>query len=147
MGIKKVCKILQMMALSDIALILLFVVLFETDVLPAGVLFSDDSDIQRVVFWITTVMELLTIILIPVALRLFRFTKVNTELKEQGAPALQKWGALRIEMLLAPAVADTILYYFTGFNVAFAYLAIISLIALVFIWPSQSRCEEEAGNR
>lgn len=148
MEIKNVCKSLRVLALSDIALILLFVVLFEADILPVGVLFSDDPDIQRGVFWITTVMELLTIILIPSALRLFRFSKVSNELKNQGAPALQKWGVMRIELLMAPAIANTILYYLTGYSTAFAYLAIILLIALAFVWPTQHRCEEEvADNR
>lgn len=144
MEIKRACKVLQALALSDIAMVSMFVILFETDILPVGILFSDEPEIQRVVFWITTAMELLTIILIPLALKLFRFPKVNTELKEQGATALQKWGIIRLELLMAPAIVNTLLYYITGLSTAFAYLAIISLIALAFIWPTQHRCEEEA---
>ena len=52
-------------------------------------------------------------------------------------------GIVRIMLLGAPLVINTLLYYFFGFEPAFGYLAVITLLSMVFILPTTSRCVAE----
>ncbi len=87
-------------------------------------------------------MELATICLIPVALRLYRFRAVASDLRRRGSAALNQWGMVRIGMLTLPMLINTMTYYLT-LNVAPGYLAIIGLLVLPFIYPSKARCKAE----
>ena len=114
---------------------LLIVVLFETGVL-AGVN-------PQMEFAFLTVMELLTIAMIPLALRLLKFKNIENELRERHLEALKKWGALRLLLLELPLVLNT-LFYYLFLNTSFGYMAIILLICMVFVYPSEPRCAAEA---
>ncbi len=87
-------------------------------------------------------MELITICLIPVALRLFRSTSVRRLLQQHPAGELRRWGLIRIAMIGLPVLINTWLYYQT-LNVAPGYLAIIGLLAMFFIYPSAARCQQD----
>lgn len=116
---------------------LLIVVLFESGLLPEGLLAGRGGSDE---FVAATVMELLTLCAIPVALRLFRFRKVAEGLT--SAEALLHWGMARMLMLCVPMVVNTLLYYIY-MNVAFGYMGIILLLCLAFVCPTKSRCESE----
>ena len=111
----------------------LTVVLFETELLPSGILKSGGSD----EFVLT---ELVSICAIPFMLRLFRFEAIRKKLV--SAEALLRFGMTRLLALCLPMVINTILYYLY-MNVAFGYLAIVLLLALTFIVPTKARCESE----
>ena len=102
-----------------VAVSLIVVVLYESDTLP---------------------VELLTLCVIPLALRLFRFKTVAARLT--SADELLRWGMIRMLMLCLPMVANTLLYYIY-MNVAFGYMAIILLLSLCFVLPTMARCEAE----
>lgn len=121
---------------------LLIVVLYESDVLPAGC-FTQHSTSE---FVLLTVMELLTVILIPLALRLFKFKKIAADLSERKQAALVRWGTIRIEMLALPLLANTLLYYLY-MSTTFGYMAIILLICMVFIYPSKDKCYFETRDQ
>ena len=106
-----------------VAVSLVMVALFETDILPTGILKDDNGSDE---FWAATVMELLTLCLIPVALRLLKF------------------GMIRMLMLCVPMVANILLYYLY-MNVAFGYMAIIIFLCLAFVLPTKARCEQEVA--
>lgn len=114
------------------------VVVFETGIAEAGLL-SGDGQAE---FTVTTVMELLTLIAIPTALRLFKCASVAHSLASEGAAALSRWGTVRIAMLGVPLVLNTLLYYMY-MATPFGYMAIILLICMVFVYPSAGRCEAE----
>lgn len=116
---------------------LLLVVLFESGLLPEGMLAGRGSSGE---FMAVTVMELLTLCVIPLALRLFRFRRVAEALV--SAEALLRWGLARMLMLCVPMVVNTLLYY-VYMNVAFGYMGIILLLCLAFVCPTKSRCESE----
>lgn len=128
-------KKLKTIFFLELAVALLIVVLYESDVLPAGC-FTQHSTSE---FVLLTVMELLTVILIPLALRLFKFKKIATDLSERKQAALVRWGTIRIEMLAMPLLANTLLYYLY-MSTTFGYMAIILLICMVFIYPSKDKC-------
>ena len=135
-------KILKTIFYLELVTALLIVVLYESDVLPAGC-FTQHSTSE---FVLLTVMELLTVILIPLALRLFKFKKIAADLSERKQAALVWWGTIRIEMLALPLLANTLLYYLY-MSTTFGYMAIILLICMVFIYPSKDKCYFETRDQ
>ena len=114
------------------------VALFESGIFEQGVL----TEMKIPEFWTVMLMELITIGLIPLALRLFKFKQVHDELQGQGATALHKWGVARMLMLTVPMFLNALLYELF-FNTTFGYLAIILAICLPFIYPTMNRCLTE----
>jgi|GEM_PF-309522 len=102
-----------------------------------------DQATRQQQFISSTVMILLTVGLLPLALRLFRFSRVNAQLMQQGAPALLRWGSLRLVILGALLVVNTFFYYAFGFESAYGYLAVITLLCMPFVVPTMSRCQAE----
>lgn len=121
-----------------IALSLVLVALYEGDVMMSGSKTGHEVLEYRVV----TGMELLTICLIPLALRLFKFKSVHRQVVDTSGRGLKKWGAVRICMVGIPMLLNTFFYY-QFVNVAFGYMGIIGLLSLVFIYPSKEKCRQE----
>lgn len=135
---EKVRRLLLLEFWLPIAIGILIIVLFENEILLPGK-YGDDKVLE---YYVAIAMELITICLIPVALRLFKFGKVKASLKENSIDGLKKWGALRLAMLVIPMLLNAILYY-AFMNVAFGYMGIIGLLCMVFVYPSKVRCSSE----
>lgn len=88
------------------------------------------------------VLELMTLIVIPLALWLFKWRKVSADLKQRKAEALTTWGAVRLLLLCIPMLAAVIAYYLF-LTPTFYYLALILAICLFFVYPSEVRCARE----
>lgn len=114
------------------------VILFETGLLPTGFM-PAGGDAE---FVLTSLMELLAIVCIPLALRLFRIRRVAADFEADGPQALAVWGEVRLLLLGLPMLADTLLYYFF-IKPTFAYLAVISLLSMLFVYPGRDRCMYE----
>lgn len=140
MEMKKTRNILMAEFISVIAIALLIVVLYECDVLGIGILATSDS----LEFIFTTVMEIITLVSIPSALRMFRFGKVRRALSEGKEKALKDWGTLRIMLLGIPLVVNTLLYYLF-MATTFGYMAIILLLCMPFIYPALGKCNYEVS--
>ena len=123
---------------SMIGITVVLVVLFETDVLPSGLMATE----KQTEFLLTTLMELLTLASVYMALRLFKFDKVHQELVTRKADGLRRWGLIRLAILLLPMPLNTVLYYLF-MNTTFGYMAIILAVCLPFVYPSEARCEAE----
>ena len=123
---------------SGTVLPLMIVCIYETEVVVPGLLATD----KQSEFLLTFLIELMTLGCAFLALRLFKFEKIHQELISDKAPALRKWGAIRLVLLLFPLWADTLLYYLY-MNTTFRYLGIILVLCLPFVYPSESRCEAE----
>lgn len=121
-----------------IAVALLMVVVYETGILTPGA-FGGDKTAE---FPVLTVMELITVGIIPLALYLFRIPSVSRALMEQPEESMRKWGLVRILMIGLTMVVNTLLYYMF-MNASFGYLAIICLLAMAFVYPSVQRCKQE----
>ena len=135
---KKTLRQLQTFMFSMIGITVVLVVLFETDVLPSGLMATE----KQTEFLLTTLMELLTLASVYMALRLFKFDKVHQELVTLKADGLRRWGLIRLAILLLPMLLNTVLYYLF-MNTTFGYMAIILAICLPFVYPSEARCEAE----
>ena len=137
---KTVSKQLTAFYTVQIALALVIIVLFETDVLPAGV----KADDKQSDFVLTALMEIISLGAAFLGLRRFKFKPIHNDLVNRKATAMWKWGMARLIILEAPMVINTLLYYIY-MNTTFGYLGIILLLCLPFVFPSLSRCESEVN--
>lgn len=122
-----------------VGIVAIIVVGFETDTFWAGIVIED----AKRVFFMQTLMEILTICLVPIALKMFKLKVVSRPIeKKMGGVPLAVWGTLRFALLGVPMVVNTYLYYRT-ISIAFAYMALIGLASMVFVYPSDDRIVAE----
>ena len=130
-------KKLQLIFWIPIVLSAIIIVSGELDIIPNGILAND-----KVEFVIMSMMEILTIIAIPVALKLFKFKAIANKLASDTLLHFERWGIVRLCLLNVPMVINLVCYYlFVG--AGFGYLAIILFLSLFFVYPSLSRCYNE----
>lgn len=131
-------KKLQLIFWIPIVLSAIIIILGELDIIPNGILAND----KQVEFVIMSMMEILTIIAIPVALKLFKFKAIANKLSSDTLLHFERWGIVRLCLLNVPMVINLVCYYlFVG--AGFGYLAIILFLSLFFVYPSLSRCYNE----
>nr|WP_298671786.1 hypothetical protein [uncultured Prevotella sp.] len=87
-------------------------------------------------------LEITTIGVIPLALRLFKFKKVHQDLVSRREKALLKWGQVRIWLLFLPLLLD-VTFYYASMAPGFGYMAIILFLCSFFIIPTKGRCTED----
>lgn len=104
-------------------------------------IFAEATRQQR--FICSTVMILLTISLLPLSLRLFKFKRISNDLQQRKAPALARWGTLRLSIMGALLVVNTFLYYAFELEASYGYLAVVTLLCMPFVIPTMNRCKEE----
>ena len=127
----KTISLLRTVLIANVGVAVVIAALYEPDILPYGMLAGRPQD----EFLSTISMELITIVFIPVALRLFKTKDVEKRLEEGNIKAFRKWGLVRILMITVPLVLNTLLYY-SFMNTTFGYMALILLICLPFIYPA-----------
>ena len=137
---KAVSKQLLVFYTAHVLMALVIIVLFETDVLPAGVK-ADDKQSE---FVLTALMEIVSLGAAFMGLRLFKFKAIHNDLVSRKETAMWKWGMTRLLILEAPMVINTLLYYIY-MNTTFGYMGIMLLLCLPFVFPSLSRCLAETS--
>ncbi len=98
---------------------------------------------ETTLYVVETVMVLLTLSLIYLMLRLFKFKRIQNDLYERKEEALVRWGTLRLMLLGALLIGNTLLYYMFDNEANFGHMAVITLLVMPFIYPSAKRCEAE----
>ena len=88
-------------------------------------------------FALQTVAILLSLAVAPLSLRLFSLPKVRSDLMAHKASALRKWGSLRILMLGGALICNTALYYMFAYEPAFGYLAVMTALAMPFVFCTE----------
>ena len=120
---------------------LLLVVLYETGLYQEGMIAGN----AQMEYILQSVSILLTIGLIPFALRMFNLNLVK-RIKElplqQALKSYQTWSLLRLALLFVPAILALSFYYLT-MNTTNLFCACMSLIATLFCVPSESRIKNE----
>ena len=115
--------------------------LYETGVFQKGT-FQGDAQMEYI---LQSVSILLTIGLIPFALRMFNLNLVK-RIKElplqQALKSYQTWSLLRLALLFVPAIMALSFYYLT-MNTTNLFCACMALIATLFCVPSESRIKNE----
>jgi len=98
---------------------------------------------ETMMYMVQMVMILLTLGLVPLSLRLFKFGFIHRQLVSLRESALLKWGIVRMSVLGVLLVSNTLLYYMYAYEPAFGYLAVMVLLTMPFILPTMSRCQAE----
>ena len=138
MTTKQLSKRLMSTFYASVILELLMVTLYETDfILEGGMTGHNTAE-----FIMCTIMELLTIIVIPIALRMIKYGAVVNIIREKQQQGLYSIAMIRMSLLIVPMLVNTLCYYLF-MNVAFAYMAVVLAISLFFIIPTKGRCEAE----
>lgn len=128
----------------SVALTLLIIILFETEIIVPG-FFSEETNVQ---LFVGMIMVIVVLAFIPSSLYLFKTKHVSGLLHddESSAPRnLLFWGTIRMMMLCVPMVVCMFLYYAFGLNVRFFYLSLICALCLFMVYPSLGRCLNETG--
>ncbi len=139
--LRHVYRVLMIIFFVPLILSILLIILFENDMLSVGI-WTGKNGYE---FVCLSVMEILTICLAPLALRLFKLKHIQAALhqnKKQAAKVLLKWGSIRLLMIEVPLIVNLLLYYFF-MKVAFGYMAIILFLCMFFVFPSLDRCINE----
>ena len=137
---KSISKRLVVIYMSLAAIALAIILLYETDILEAGVM----EEQKQSEFILTALMELVSLGAAFLGLRLFKFKAVHQELVSLKEPAMWKWGVIRLLILEVPMIINTLLYYIY-MNTTFGYLAVMLLLCLPFVFPSVNRCLAETS--
>lgn len=140
MDVRLVQRILMCNFFIMVGLALLLVFFYECELIPVTSMAAN----SQLVFVLQVLMELVTILVIPVALKMFSIKPLRRKLTEGKGDSLLLWGTLRLNMLSVPMVFNVFFYYQT-MSPAFGYLAIIIFLCLFFIFPSLDRCEAETS--
>lgn len=127
-------RLLRTLLFVNVGFPVLFAVLFELDILPSGTL----TGMPQEEFLATIVMELVTLVAIPVALRLFKTKNVEQSVEQGDEAAFRKWSVIRILLVTEPLLINTLCYYLF-MNTTFGYMALILLICIPFIYPASQK--------
>ena len=138
---KKISKQLTFVYVVLVAVALAIVAIYELGLLESGVL----ADSKQTEFVAMTVMELTSIGAAFLGLRLFKFHMIHDELVCLKESAMLKWGMLRLLILEVPMVVNTYLYYMY-MNATFGYLALILLLTLPFVMPTEAAASTKRVN-
>ena len=135
---KKTQQFLMTVFVGILLVTAIIVVVYETNILsPGGNVLSKESEFINV-----AIMEVATLACVFLALRLFKFKQIHQALVTEKAPALLKFGIIRLILLELPMLSNT-LFYYMYMNTTFGYLAIILLLCLPFVVPTMNRCIAE----
>ena len=141
---EQIKRILKLQVIGFIGIWLfpaIYAILFETGVLEEGI-YAGDAQMEYI---FQSVCILLTICLIPLALRLFNLNLVKRikELPLQEAlKSYRIWSDVRMSLLFAPVMLGLTFYYLT-LNTTGLFCACMALIASLFCVPSTNRIINE----
>ena len=139
---KQAVKILTINYFIVLAFALAIIVCGENDWFNNVGIMHDNKNSD---FIMTSLMEIISICLIPVSLRLFKFKKVRNAIQSDNTEnhsSFIAWALIRLDMVQIPMIVNVILYYMY-MNVAFGYMGIILFLASFFIFPTLERCNFE----
>ena len=115
----------------------LLVGLYETDVLPQGIWVGD----ARMEYFFEVTGILMAVVMIPLSLRVFNMslTRYVRQLPLQEAlKSYRRWNEVRVAMLLAPALFNFSVYYWT-LDTTGLLCGIMVLVASLFCVPGRNR--------
>ena len=139
--IKQLLKRLKIEFVAVWCLVLLLVVCYEAGIFTEGVFVGD----ARMDYILTTIGILLTIVMIPLSLRLFNLNLVKRISKLSTFEALKsyrRWSEVRLSLLLVAALLNMSIYYLT-LNTTGLFCSLMALLATFFCIPTKERLLKE----
>ncbi len=114
---------------------------YELEVLPQGMLVNN----PRTAYMLQTTGVLLAVVMIPMSLRLFSLSLIKNVKRLPLMEALvsyRRWNEVRLAMLLAPAILNLSIYYWTLDNTGLLCAAMV-MVASFFCVPGENRLKME----
>lgn len=139
--IKQLLKRLKIEFVAVWCLVLLLVVCYEVGLFTEGIFVGD----VRMDYILTTIGILLTIVMIPLSLRLFNLNLVKRISKLSTFEALKsyrRWSEVRLALLLVAALLNMSIYYLT-LNTTGLFCSLMALLATFFCIPTKERLLKE----
>ena len=139
--IKQLLKRLKIEFVAVWCLVLLLVVCYEVGLFTEGIFVGD----VRMDYILTTIGILLTIVMIPLSLRLFNLNLVKRISKLSTFEALKsyrRWSEVRLSLLLVAALLNMSIYYLT-LNTTGLFCSLMALLATFFCIPTKERLFKE----
>lgn len=139
--IKQLLKRLKIEFVAVWCLVLLLVVCYEAGIFTEGLFVGD----ARMDYILTTIGILLTIVMIPLSLRLFNLNLVKRISKLSTFEALKsyrRWSEVRLALLLVAALLNMSIYYLT-LNTTGLFCSLMALLATFFCIPTKERLLKE----
>lgn len=128
-----------------VLLALIVMLLFETDLLMAGAWAG--SEMTSSFFFFLTATQLLTLAVIPVALKLLHWGPVKRKIRSGSSESMKgylHWSMLRFALLGVCLLLNLAVYY-SVLEKANALCALILFFAYLFCWPSAVKMKAEVG--
>ena len=134
-------NILRSTYLVALTTAILLIIIFEVGLLPTGTRVYDSMSN----YTCEMIGVFLTIISIPVALKLMSLGRIKRLLSDYQDKYFT-FSVVRISLLTVPLLYDTAFYYLLGEDATLGYLALMAVVAFLFIWPSRGKMEYELEN-
>ena len=138
--IKYIQKLLKALKIEMVVLwltIVAAVVLGQLDVIPNGVVLPHSPE----EFKLNTIAIVLTIVGIPVAIRLFTLNTTKGLRRMNNEEALRSyhiWSVVRVVILCVAAVFSVAVYY-VATSVSGAFCALVAFCVTFYCWPSEEK--------
>ena len=124
-------------------------IIFLSGIIPLGVLLEsgliDISIVEPssiVGTWTTMTGIALTVIVIPLSLKWMTLRRVKVAIKD-SEEAYRMHYSLRLYMLSLTLIYHIILYFMSGCEPTFGYMALMVVVAYLFVWPSEDKMRYE----
>lgn len=131
-------KYLRIWYIAILAIIIPLGVLFESGMIDIS--FVEPSSI--VGYWAMMTGAAFTIIGIPLALKWMTLRRVKAAIKDNEV-AYRMHYILRLYILSLTLDYNFLFYYISGCEPAFGYMALMVVVAFLFVWPSEDKMRYE----
>ena len=131
---KNIIKFLRCFFISCLAAALTIALAFEAQLLEPGIMVGH----ELANYWMSIIGVAMILINLPAALKLMKFEKVRKEVTA-SAEAYRKWSILRLSILQTPLLFNVLCYYLFGCEPTYGYMALMALVAHLFVWPSRDK--------
>jgi len=135
METRKINRWLNLYALQNVLFSGIIVVLFETNILPVGILGP--------VYSYQVAGVILTLAFVPIALGIMAIGRVRRAVSGNLRNYLY-FGLLRLGMLGFALLFDVTFYYLM-LDTSMLYCALIVALSFIFVWPTMNRLERETS--
>ena len=125
---------------------LILLVLCETDVLPVGLWAGEEM--SQASFLLLTGVQLLTLCVIPVSLKLLHWTSIRKQFQTEAPSAFRSyllWNMVRCSLLGMVLLLNLGIYY-SMLHTSGALGALIIMAAYAFCWPSELKIKTETSS-
>lgn len=112
--------------------------LYETDIATVGLI----STTPTVRYTLEIVCVFAALVLIPLSLKLLSLKPIRQRIVRSERD-YERWSFMRLAMLATALHLNLSQYYMMELDTTCGYLALMTVVTFLFVWPSRERMEDE----